>query len=203
MKFFLLILSVSFYSIACSQDANELLQLGNRLYREQKYDAAAAEYQKALSQRQDNTTKFNLANTTYRQGKEQEAKKIFREISATEKEPVLKSKAYYNEGAILSKEKRLEESIEAYKNALRKNPTDKEARENLQKALLELKKKDPPKQKQDQQKKQQQQQQRPQPKMSQKQAEQRLKLLEQKEKEVQQRLQKEKSKSGGGQGKDW
>ena len=41
----------------------------------------------------------------------------------------------------LTSQKKLEESIEAYKNALRYNPDDKEARENLQKALLELKKK--------------------------------------------------------------
>ena len=56
----------------------------------------------------------------------------------------LKGKAYYNKGVVLSRSKKLEESIEAYKNALRQNPDDKEARENLQKALLELKKKKPP-----------------------------------------------------------
>ena len=116
---------------------------------------------------------------------------------------MLRSKTYYNKGAILSRQKKLEESIEAYKDALRLNPDDKEARENLQKALLELKKKEPPKQKNDDQKKKQDQQKQPQPKMSRKEAEQRLKLLEQKEKEVQQRLQKEKSKSGGSQAKDW
>ena len=44
----------------------------------------------------------------------------------------------------MSQQKKLEESIDAYKNALRQNPNDKEARENLQKALLELKKKTPP-----------------------------------------------------------
>jgi Ca-activated chloride channel family protein len=117
----------------------------------------------------------------------------------------MKGKAFYNKGAILSQQKKLEESIEVYKNALRQNPADKEARENLQKALLELKKKNPPKKKEqkENQKKQQNQQQQPRSKMNQKEAEQRLKLLEQKEKEVQQRLQKEKSKTGGGQAKDW
>jgi Ca-activated chloride channel family protein len=113
----------------------------------------------------------------------------------------MKAKAYYNKGTILSGQKKLEESIEEYKNALRHDPNDKNARENLQKALLELRKKNPPKK--DDKKKQQKQQQKPQPKMNQKEAEQRLKLLEQKEKEVQQRLQKEKSKTGGGQPKDW
>jgi Ca-activated chloride channel family protein len=200
------VILVTFFLIAAAANAQEEkkgpVQIGNDFYRQGQYDKAAAEYEKALAEKSDNTTKFNLASATYRQGKTEEAKKAFAEISTTEKEPELQSKSYYNQGAILSKEKKLEESIEAYKNALRKNPDDRQARENLQKALLELKKKNPPKPKEDQQKKQQKQKQ-PQPRMNQKEAEQRLKLLEQKEKEVQQRLQKEKSKSGGGQAKDW
>lgn len=188
---------------AAAQDANVAVQKGNELYRQGQYDAAAAEYQQALKLKQDNTTKFNLASALSKQGKNEEAKKAFKEISASDAKTDLKAKAYYNEGAILSKEKKLEESIEAYKNALRQDPDDQQARENLQKALLELKKKNPPKPKEDNKKKQQQQKQQQQPKMSQQQAEQRLKLLEQKEKEVQQRLQKEKAKSGGGHGKDW
>lgn len=65
--------------------------------------------------------------------------------SATNKE--IRAKSFYNKGVILSQQKNLKESIEAYKNALRINPADKEARENLQKDLLELKKKQPPKKK--------------------------------------------------------
>ena len=64
---------------------------------------------------------------------------------------------------ILSQQKNLEESIEAYKNALRNNPDDKEARENLQKALLELRKKTPPPKKEKKENKKQDQQQQKQP----------------------------------------
>ncbi|MGB5030148.1 MAG: tetratricopeptide repeat protein, partial [Chitinophagaceae bacterium] len=139
--------------------------------------------------------------------KQDEALKAFSELSDKANEKELRSKSFYNKGVVLTQQKKLEESIEAYKNSLRQNPDDKEARENLQKALLELKKKNPPKKKEEkenQKKKQQEQQKKQQqPKMSPKEAEQRLKLLEQKEKEVNQRLQKEKSKTGGGQVKDW
>ena len=128
--------------------------------------------------------------------------KVFTEVAGSAEKGELKAKAYYNKGAVLSQQKKLEESIEAYKNTLRINPDDKEARENLQKALLELKKKNPPKKKEEQDKKKKQQKQ-PQSKMSPKEAQQRLQLLAQKEKEVQQRIQKEKSKSGGNQTKDW
>ena len=68
-------------------------------------------------------------------------------MTCSYQKPGIKAKSYYNKGAILSSQKKLEESIEAYKNAFRQNPDDKEARENLQKALLELKKKTPPKKK--------------------------------------------------------
>jgi Ca-activated chloride channel family protein len=191
-----------------AQQADQLIQAGNELYKQQKYDQAETQYNNAVKKEPGNTTaKYNLANAMYRTGKQEEAIKKFDELTISEEEAAEKSKAFYNKGAILSSQKKLEESIEAYKNALRQNPDDKEARENLQKALLELKKKNPPKKKEDEPKKkkeqQQQQKKQSQPKMSRKESEQRLKLLQQKEKEVQQRLQKEKAKTGGGQAKDW
>ncbi len=185
------------------QKTENNIQSGNTLYKEQKYDQAEIQYNDVLTKEPANTTaKFNLANTLYRRGKQDESAKKLDELIAYEKETGLRSRSFYNKGVILSAQKKLEESIEAYKNTLRLNPDDKEARENLQKALLELKKKNPPK-KEDKKKKQEQQKKQPQPKMNQKEAQQRLKLLEQKEKEVQQRMQKEKSKTGGGQIKDW
>jgi Ca-activated chloride channel family protein len=93
-----------------------------------------------LSKDPSNTAaRFNLANTQYRLTKPAEAIKSFDELAANSKKAADKARAWYNKGAILSSQKRLEESIEAYKNALRQNPDDKEARENLQKALLATK----------------------------------------------------------------
>ena len=188
---------------AQDQEIERAIQKANELYKQQQYQRAEAAYTEVLTKDPNNSTaKYNRALALQKQGKAEEAIKVFNDVAFKTDDRQLKSKAYYNKGAILSGQKNLEESIEAYKDALRQNPDDKEARENLQKALLELKKKTP--KKDDKQKKQQQnQQQKPQPKMNQKEAEQRLKLLEQKEREVQERLQKEKSKSGGGQPKDW
>ena len=203
MKTLITILFLVCSNVMFAQKANEAIRAGNDFYRTQQYDKAAEKYSEALKLEPTNATaKYNQSAATYRSGKEADALKAYDEIAKLESDNSLRSKAYYNQGAILSKQKKLEESIEAYKNTLRLDPDDKEARENLQKALLELKKKQPPKPKEDQQKKKQEQKQ-PQPKMSRKEAEQRLKLLEQKEKEVQQRLQKEKSKTGGSAQKDW
>lgn len=207
MRLVLMVLLVIACSVVQAQSAEKFIQQGNDFYRQKEFEKAATEYNKAIKEDPENAAaKLNLANSLQKQGKEEEALQLFSETIAATTDADLKAKAWYNKGAVLSKQKKLEESIEAYKNALRLNPADKEARENLQKALLELKKKNPPKKKDDQQKKkkeqEQQKKQQQQPKMSPKEAEQRLKLLEQKEKEMQQQLQKEKTK-GGSQAKDW
>lgn len=206
MKKWLTIFLVLACMFAFAQQADKAIQKGNDYYKQQQFAKAAEEYNKAASTDPANqTAKFNLANALYKQDKKVEAVQLFTGVAntVTGKEP--RSKAFYNKGVILSQQKNLEESIEAYKNALRNTPDDKEARENLQKALLELKKKNPPKKKeQDKKKKQEpQQQKQPQSRISPKEAEQRLKLLQQKEKQVQQRVQSERNKTGAGQKKDW
>ena len=197
---------ISGVSSAQSPQAEKDIREGNAFYKQQQFDKAASSYAKAIEADPNNgLATFNLGNTLYKQNKQDEAVKTFDGITVNAGKNDLKPKAYYNKGAVLSKQQKLEESIEAYKSALRLNPVDKEARENLQKALLELKKKNPPKKEEQNKKKKQQEQQKKQPqsKMSPKEAQQRLQLLAQKEKEVQQRIQKDKSKSGGNQVKDW
>lgn len=187
-----------------AQDKQQSLREGNNYYRQQQFEKAEAAYQKAVQEDPSSSrARYNLANTLQQLGKQEEALKAFTELATTAKEKDIQAGAWYNKGVVLSQQKKLEESIEAYKNALRLKPDDTEARENLQKALLELKKKNPPKKEEKKDPKKQQQKKQQQPKMSQKEAEQRLKLLEQKEKELNQRMQKEKTKSASNQTKDW
>ncbi|MFI5129694.1 MAG: tetratricopeptide repeat protein [Chitinophagales bacterium] len=200
----LVILSVCVLpSIVNAQQVEEAIKKANDLYKQQKYEPAKAAYDEVLAKDSTNTiAKFNLGNTAYRLSKPDDAIKSFDQLVAKYKDADEKARAYYNKGVVLSSQKRLEESIEEYKNALRQEPNDKEARENLQKALLELKKRTPPPPKKEDKKKQNKKQ-KEQPKMNQKDAEQKLKLLEQKEKELQQRLQRQKSKTGTSGNKDW
>ena len=203
-KQFSILLSLLIYSIVNAQQAELSVKKGNDLYKLKQYEPAKAAYEEALVyDPSSKTAKFNLASTNYRLSKKSEAIKEFDELAINSSEAADRAKAFYNKGAILSDQKRLEESIEAYKNALRQNPDDKEARENLQKALMELKKKNPPPKKENEKKKKQEQnkKQQQQPKMNQNEAEQKLKLLQQKEKELQQKMQK--SKTGAGSPKDW
>ncbi|HEY1871566.1 MAG TPA: tetratricopeptide repeat protein [Chitinophagaceae bacterium] len=181
---------------------NKAIDDGNTYYRQQQYNKAEDEYQKVLQSSPGNRiAKFNLANALIKQDKTDDADKLLNELNVKENNNDIRSKATYNEGVILSQQKKLEESIEMYKATLRLDPNDQEARENLQKALLELKKKNPPK-KQDEKKKKEQQPPPPKPKISPREAQQQLKLLEQKEKQVQERLQKN-SQTGTPLPKDW
>ena len=196
----MIILSLSTPALVKAQQENNIIQQGNNFYRQQQYDKAESEYEKALQNSPNNKiAKFNLANALIKQDKKADADKLLTELTVNENRTATRPKATYNQGVLLTQQKKLEESIEAYKQTLRLDPNDKEARENLQKALLELKKKNPPKK---QEKKKEEQKQQPKPKISPKEAEQQLKLLEQKEKQVQERIQKN-SRTGNSLPKDW
>lgn len=113
------------------------------------------------------------------------------------KEPAAKSRAGYNKGVSLTRQHKLLESIDAYKEALRLVPTDEEARQNLQKALNELKKQQQQQPKEDKKKDDKdKQKQKPndlpenKSKLNQKQAEQMLNALRQEEKKLQRGVQK-------------
>jgi Ca-activated chloride channel family protein len=177
-----------------AQETEQIIKEGNDFYKKGDYPKAEAAYKKVSS---DTRAKFNYANSLYKQDKITEAAAGYDEISSKEDNPDLRSSSYYNKGIILSGQKKLEESIEAYKNALRLNPDDKQARENLQKALLELKRKTPPK-KEDKKKSPQKP---PPPKLNPKQTQQQLKKLEQKEKETREKQQQK--KTGNALPKDW
>ncbi len=195
--------------IANAQDDQSLLIKGNELYKNRQYDEAANQYQKATDINEKNPkAQYNLGNALYRSKKNDAAQKAFDAAAESAKDQAMKSRALYNKGVTYSQEKKLLESIDAYKQTLILNPTDDEARENLQKALNELKKQ-PPQPKEDQKKQDQNKnnkQNNPPPqnksKLNQKQAERMLNALRQEEKRLQQNKQR-KANTGGLQEKDW
>jgi Ca-activated chloride channel family protein len=196
MKTILIITGIFLFTNAMGQSVEEGISKGNNYYSTGQYDLAEKLYKDALKKDPDNRiAQHNLANALYRQKKYKEAEEVLDGIVKDSKENIVKSAAHYNNGVIKTKQKDLEGSIEDYKSALRLNPDDMEARENLQKALLELK------QKQQQQQQDQKQNQNPQSNINQTQAQQKLNELEEKEKKIQQRMQDQ--KGGTPQPQDW
>ena len=57
-------------------------------------------------------------------------------VAQGSKNPELRSKAFYNLGNLAYNQQQYAQSIEMYKNALRENPEDNQARENLRLAQL-------------------------------------------------------------------
>lgn len=185
--------------VVSAQQVESHIVKGNEFFQQQQYAEAEEEYRKALGADGNNAkAQYNLAAALVRQDKLTEAQNIYAHL--IEKDDAgMRASSFYNQGVIQTRQKKLEESIESYKHALRNNPDDSEARDNLQKALQELKKQSSSNENQQNRK----QQQRPQSKMSQREAEQKLKLLEQKEKAAQERLQKNKERGGSSLPKDW
>lgn len=190
-------------ALVLAQDENAAIREGNKLYHQGQYEKALPAYQKAVEQNPNSSTaRYNLANARYRTSNLEEAEKSFDELIQKTNEKNYKEKGYYNKGVTLTKQKKLLESIQAYKNALKLDPTDEDARFNLQKALQELKKQNKSSD-QNQQQQKQQQKQKPQNKLDRRKIEQYLKSLEQKEQEVQRKIQQNRSRSVTQPEKDW
>ena len=194
MKYCLIIL-VFFPTMIYSQTPEQIIRTGNEFFRKGELASAEKEYDKVST---DPRATFNKGIALYKQSKKEEAQKSFTAIATDNDDASMRAKSFYNQGVIFSSDKKLEESIEAYKNALRNDPNDMQARENLQKALSELKRRSP---KKPPEKKKQQQKPPPQPKMNPKQTQQKLQQLQQKEKQTQEKIRQKQPISQ--QPKDW
>jgi len=213
----LLFLFISSSSIA--QNVKSKIIKGNEAYKKNDYNNAENNYRDAEKLDEKNSiANYNLGNALYRKDNLDGAVASFDNTIKNSTEDITKEKAYYNKGVAYQKAKKLPECITAYKNALILNPQDEDARQNLQRALMEQKqqeqkdKKDQPKddkkkknQQQNQKDQQKNQQPKPQPsKISKQDAEEKLKSLLEKEKELQDKLHKIKGAAAGDKPeKDW
>ena len=94
--------------------------------------AAEGEYRKAISKSSDNTVApFNLGTAYYNRESFEEAFGRFKQAGEKSKEKPGKHKAFHNMGNVFMKNKEYQKAVEAYKEALRNNPTDEETRYNL------------------------------------------------------------------------
>lgn len=195
----LVLLGLAFPTRAQVSELNQ----ANQRYRQSQYTEAEAVYRRLLSGNpQDEKLRYNQALTQYRLEQKDSALSGFEKIISLSSDPGLRSKASYNAGVVNTSRGRLDQSIESYKQALRLNPMDTLARENLQKALLEKKKRDAQKKEEKKTPRKTPPPPAP-PKMNPKQAQQKLKNLQQKEQRTQQRLQQKPQAGGGYERKDW
>jgi Ca-activated chloride channel family protein len=123
-----------------AQSTRELINNGVDLYNEQKFADAEVNFKKGNEKSPDNfEAKFNLGDAYYKQQRYDEAMKSFQSAFVDAKDDLEKSKLYYNVGNSLLKSQKVKESIGAYKEALKLNPDDQQAKYNLSYALNQLK----------------------------------------------------------------
>jgi len=202
-----------------SVKGNREVYFGNKAYEKGDWKTAVSEYQKGLNINPKNdAARINLALAQTKLSEAEKAIQNFDEaINNNKNNPALNAALNYNKGVAMAKAKKYQEAINAFENSLRINPDNQQARENLQKAINELKqqqqnqqnKQNQNKQQQKQNNKQQQQQNKQQQRqnqnqMSKEQAEQMLQSLREQEKEIQRKLNQQKT---GGEipqsDKDW
>lgn len=185
------------------EEADRLISKGNEAYRAQQYEKAAQAYKAALEKDPNNVkASFNMGNALFKEKKFEEAAKVFEAAVKQTEEKKMQSQLYYNKGVSFTQQKKLEESIDAYKQSLRINPTDSLARENLQRALNEKKQQQKQQEQKQNQKKEEKQPKPKQNKLNQQQVQQLLKALEEQEKKLQDKTMK-KQQSNTQPEKDW
>lgn len=202
-----------------AQNEKALIKKGNEAYEKKEYDNAITNYMKAAEKNPANSTaQYNLGNALYKNKKTDEAVQAYENALSNTVSKDDRSKTFYNKGVVLQNNKKLPQCIAAYKNALKLNPQDEDARQNLQKALLQQKQEqqkednEKKKPKEDKKKKEKQkpkeqgknEQPKPQPsKLSKQDAEEKLKALLQQEKNLQDKMRRMNTSSSAKPEKDW
>ncbi|MDO5446235.1 MAG: VWA domain-containing protein [Prevotellaceae bacterium] len=105
---------------------------GNRDFRSGKYDKAEVNYRKSLEKNESNPqATYNLGNALLYQNKDSLAMVQYNKALQVETDPKRQAQIYHNIGVICQRQKDFGQAIEAYKQSLRRNPSDDETRYNL------------------------------------------------------------------------
>lgn len=107
------------------------VRAGNRKFRKDNWKEADISYRKALVK--DSTSvaaNYNLANTLYRQENYEEAEKLMKKIGDNASASANAADYWYNTGDISIAKKDWQGAVNAFKEALLKNPSDMDAKEN-------------------------------------------------------------------------
>ena len=118
---------------ACfAQGERKSVRHGNRDFRKERWQQAEINYKKALVA--DSTSlagAYNLGNTYYRMENYQEADRYYKSgIDSLAKGPHA-ADAFHNMGNSAARQRSWQAAVDAYKDALRRNPGDMETKANL------------------------------------------------------------------------
>lgn len=142
-----------------AQGERKFIRQGNREFQKEKYSESEISYRRALDKNKGSADAvFNSGDALYKQEKYEDAGKQFTESHRMNEDREKKASSMYNLGNSFLKSGKLKESIEAYKNSLRLDPGNMEAKYNLAYAQDRLTEQEQQQQQQQQQNQQNQDQ---------------------------------------------
>lgn len=124
-----------------AQQERKYVRLGNELYKAGKTQLAGEMYAIAVTKNNKSPeATFDLGSVLLKMDSLDKAAAVFNAAAQLTTDPLIKAKAYHNEGNAYMKAKKYEDAVTAYKNALKNNPKDEDTRYNLAYAQEMLKK---------------------------------------------------------------
>lgn len=132
-------LMLNFSVVAQQQQGEDLrkqsqkyMQEAEKAKAENDFPMAEASYRKAIAKDPDNDkARYNMGNLYYTRENTPGAESRYKEAAKVGSAKEQKHKSNHNLGNAFMKQKKYQEAVEAYKNALRNDPSDDETRYNL------------------------------------------------------------------------
>lgn len=119
-----------------SQSERKYIRDGNKNFSDSSFVKSEINYKKSLEINPDyDAAIFNLSNSLQKQKRFDESEEYLKKIIDNSNDSSIISDSYYNLGNNMLQQQKINEAIDAYKNCLRINPKDEEARYNLTKSL--------------------------------------------------------------------
>ncbi len=129
MRFILILLSALFITASAVSDARK----ANEAFQRGDYETAAQLYRQAIDQNPDDARLwFNLGNALARMGSADEAAEAYEQFKSRADDRQLRAMGDYNKGRLLSDMEEYEEALKHFREALRNNPDDDDARHNFE-----------------------------------------------------------------------
>ncbi len=139
---FLMVIMIAFVTSASAQQERKYIRKGNDYFEKALGDSgyvdtirmqkAELQYRKVLDKDINSYEGgFNLGASLYKQKKFADAAEQYKILASKENDKTKLAKVYHNLGNSMMMDGKLEESIEAYKNGLRNNPSDTATKFNL------------------------------------------------------------------------
>jgi len=132
MKVFALFLTFILLTGSSLNDARK----ANQAYENGNYEEAAELYRSAIAEDPDNPKlHFNLGNALAKMGNAELAEAAFSRYKSLVEKPVDESLADYNTGKMLTNMEQYDQALNYFRDALKNNPDDEDARHNYELAL--------------------------------------------------------------------